>query len=354
MKKNIGIVGSGIVGLLVGYKFQKKGHRVTIYEKDTKLNLRNCSITGAGMLSPFCELIHSDKKIFDLGFDSILRWKEIIKDLNKKIFFKTKGSLIISHKEEVADLESICSRINSYSKSNFSLISNSKLRKLEPAIDSTDLNGVFFKEEGQIDSEQIIDSLSRYLTENNSIINYGCEVKQIKNNTLTLKDNEKKSFDHIIECTGLGSQRSKSDIRGVRGEIIKVFAPGVKISRPIRLNHFRYPIYIAPREKDTYLIGATEIESEDFSPVSVRSAIELLNSSIFICKRFSEARIISLSSNCRPAYSDNLPHLKGKNGHISVNGLFRHGYLLSPLIADLVIDLCLKDKKDKNLSYIYN
>ena len=89
MKKNIGIVGSGIVGLLVGYKFQKKGHRVTIYEKDKKLNLRNCSITGAGMLSPFCELIHSDKKIFDLGFDSILRWKEIIKDLNKKIFFKT-------------------------------------------------------------------------------------------------------------------------------------------------------------------------------------------------------------------------------------------------------------------------
>lgn len=354
MKKNIGIVGSGIVGLLVGYKFSKKGHKVTIFEKQDEKNLKNCSLTAAGMLSPFCELIHSDKRIFDLSIDSINRWKNIVKDLNHKVFFKTKGSLLVASNDDQEELETICSRINSYSGSSFSPITNSKLRKLESAIDSTDLKGIFFKEEGQIDSEHIINSLAKYLVENNSIINYGIEVKEIKNNTVELEDGVIKAFDRVIECSGLGSQKKEGSIRGVRGEIIKVFAPGIKILRPIRLNHYRYPIYIAPREEGIFLIGATEIESEDFSPVSVRSAIELLNSSIVICKRFSEARIISMSSDCRPAYSDNLPHLEIKEDYISVNGLFRHGYLLSPLISDLVVDLCLKDKKDKNLSYIYN
>ena len=47
------------------------------------------------------------------------------------------------------------------------------------------------------------------------------------------------------------------------------------------------------------------------------------------------------------------PKIKIKKDYISANGLFRHGYLLSPVIADLVVDYCLKDKKDKNLSYIY-
>ena len=85
MKKNIAIVGCGIVGLLISYKFLKLGHKVTIFEKEEHMGLTNCSTTAAGMLSPYCELIHSDKKIFDLGSDSIYRWKKIINELEKKI-----------------------------------------------------------------------------------------------------------------------------------------------------------------------------------------------------------------------------------------------------------------------------
>ena len=353
MKKNIGIVGCGIMGLLVAYKFLKLGHKVTIFEKEIGPSLNNCSMTAAGMLSPYCELIHSDKKIFDLGCDSTLRWNEIIKDLKKKIFFKTRGSLVLSDREHESEIKSICSRINKYTNSSFSILSNKKIKTLEPEIDSTELIGLFFKEEGQIDCNQIIDNSIKFLLDNDSQVRFGCEVKKIRDNSIFLADKEKIIFDHVIECSGLLSLNNKNKLRAVRGEIIEVVAPEIKISRPVRLNHFRYPVYIAPREKGVYLIGSTEIESEDFSPVSIRSGLELLNSSIAICKSFSEARIIKLSTNCRPAYPDNLPKIKIKKDYISANGLFRHGYLLSPVIADLVVDYCLKDKKDKNLSYIY-
>lgn len=353
MKKNIAIVGCGIVGLLISYKFLKLGHKVTIFEKEEPMGLTNCSTTAAGMLSPYCELIHSDKKVFDLGSDSIYRWKKIINELEMKVYFKTKGSLIVANKEHVAELDSICSRTNKYTNANIKIIKSKRISALEPDIDSDDLIGLLFKEEGQIDCKQIINILINFLQTNSCSINFKAEVKNIQNNSVILDNNKKIKFDHVIECAGLHSLNNKR-IRAVRGEIIEVHAPEIKISRPIRLNHFRYPVYIAPRENGTYLIGATEIESEDFSPVSIRSAIELLNSSIVISKRFSEARIITLSSNCRPAYSDNLPKIIIRKDYISANGLFRHGYLLSPLVADLVVDYCLKDKKDKNLDYIYN
>lgn len=195
--------------------------------------------------------------------------------------------------------------------------------------------------------------LIKYILSKDSEIFFNSEVRNIKKNTIFLYDNKKFEFDFVIECSGLGKLNNKN-IRAVRGEIIEIHAPEIKISRPIRLSHYRYPVYIAPRVNGKYLIGATEIESKDFSPVSVRSAIELLNSSLRISKRFSEARINLLSNNCRPAYNDNLPKITIRKDYISANGLFRHGYLLSPLIADLIVDYCLKDKKDKKFYYIYN
>ncbi len=354
MKKTIGIVGSGIVGLLIGYTFSKLGHRVTIFEKNSRDNFKNCSMTAAGMLSPYSELIHSDKKIFDLGYDSLERWKKIIKELKKKVYFQTKGSLIVADKDHENELQSICLRTNQYTKSKFRIISNKKIRSLEPDIDSTNLIGLFFNKEGQIDTKQIMTELLEFILKKGSIINFNSHVRQIKNHEILLSNKKRIKFDFVVECSGLGTFDNKDKIRGVRGEIIEVLAPEIKISRPIRLNHFRYPVYITPRENYKYLIGASEIENEDFSPVSIRSAIELLNSSLVISKKFSEARITALSSNCRPAFLDNLPKIRINNNYISANGLFRHGYLLSPIIADLVVKYCLKDTKDKDLYYIYN
>ncbi|MBT3849970.1 FAD-dependent oxidoreductase [bacterium] len=354
MKKNIGVVGCGIVGLLVSYKFSQLGHKVTIFEKDNGLNFSNCSVTAAGMISPYCELIHSNKKIFELGETSLLKWKKIIKELNSRIFFKSKGSLVVTQIAEKSDLELICERVNSHTKSKLKILTNKQIQKLEPDIDSINLTGLLFKDEGQVDCLEIMNALIKFLKLNGSLIKFESHVEEIKKNTVSLKGGERINFDHVIECTGLDSIGEKGKLRGVRGEIIKVFAENVNITRPIRLHHFRYPTYITPRGKNNYLIGATEIESKDSSPVSVRSALELLSSSMLISKSFSEARILELSTNCRPAYIDNLPSINIKNDFISANGLYRHGYLLSPLIAELIADYCLNKKKDKKLSYIYN
>jgi glycine oxidase len=133
-------------------------------------------------------------------------------------------------------------------------------------------------------------------------------------------------------------------LRGIRGEVIRLYAPEVKLRRPTRLIHPRYPIYIAPKEDDVYVVGATEIESEDLSPMSVRSAMELLSATYTVHSGFAEARILEMATQCRPTLKDNLPEIyldqtSNQASLMMINGLYRHGFLISPAILDCALEL---------------
>ena len=121
---------------------------------------------------------------------------------------------------------------------------------------------------------------------------------------------------------------------------MRVHAPEVPLSRPLRLIHPRYPLYIAPKEEGVFVIGATEIETDDTSPASVRSSLELLSAAYSVHKGFAEARILEINAQVRPTLADNLPAIR-RHGprHIHINGLYRHGFLIAPALLDASLEL---------------
>ena len=108
------------------------------------------------------------------------------------------------------------------------------------------------------------------------------------------------------------------------------------MSRPVRLIHPRFSLYVIPRGDGRFMLGATSIESED-TGVSVRSALELLGAAYAVHPAFAEARIVEFGSGLRPAYPDNLPRISIEQQRITVNGLYRHGFLLAPALAELTL-----------------
>ena len=125
----------------------------------------------------------------------------------------------------------------------------------------------------------------------------------------------------------------------MRGEVVRIHAPGVSLTRPTRLLHPRYPLYIAPKPGDVFVIGATEIESDDLSPASVRSTLELLSAAYTVHPGFAEARILEILAQCRPVLPDNLPALRWLGPRrLQVNGLYRHGFLIAPAILDAMME----------------
>jgi len=48
-------------------------------------------------------------------------------------------------------------------------------------------------------------------------------------------------------------------------------------------------------------------------------------------------RIVEFGSGLRPAFPDNLPRIAVDQNKIAVNGLYRHGFLLAPALAELTL-----------------
>ncbi len=146
--------------------------------------------------------------------------------------------------------------------------------------------------------------------------------------------------DAVIDCRGLAARDALPNLRGVRGERVLIRSHEVKLQRPVQLLHPRVPLYVVPWDDDLYMIGATLIESEEAGPMSVRSALELLGGAYAVHPAFAEAEILDLGAAVRPAFPDNVPRAVVRDGgrRIYVNGAYRHGFLLAPVLARAVAD----------------
>ncbi|OUS39610.1 hypothetical protein A9R00_09340, partial [Oleispira antarctica] len=152
-------------------------------------------------------------------------------------------------------------------------------------------------------------------------------------------------YDLIFDCRGMGlkADLKEQSFRGVRGEVIRIECKEITLKRPIRLMHPRYKLYIVPKPNNQFIIGATEIESEDRSSISLRSSMELMSALYAVNPAFAEARIISQDTNLRPAYMDNLPRIEKSTSAfnkpiVRINGLYRHGYLIGPALVEKAIE----------------
>ena len=72
--------------------------------------------------------------------------------------------------------------------------------------------------------------------------------------------------------------------------------------------------------------------------MTVRSALELLGSAYALHPPFAEAQVLDMGAGVRPAFPDNVPRvvIAGDGATIRVNGAYRHGFLLAPVLADAV------------------
>jgi len=369
---NIAIVGAGLMGRLLALSLlrgkQSESVSITLFDKDNKLAHNSAAYAAAGLLTPLGESLHCEPNIVDMGFESLRLWPILLDSLDEYTIFQQTGAIMVSHEQDKGDYQRFVRHLNNnYPEHTLYTLDRAALLELEPEIGRSFSQGLYLPQEGQLGNRRLLVALRKQLEKeaqqaalgNNSSGNQlnwlsECQVVEIKTtehkSTVTYlqgnnqQDKEKHSqqFDLVIDCRGTGSTSKNStsacaplaDLRSVRGELFQLFAPDVNISRPVRLMHPRYQLYIAPKGKGFYVVGATEIESDDDSPMTVRSAMELLSAAYSVHPGFAEANIRQHVSQCRPAFSDNQPKITVQDSFIQVNGLFRHGFLIAPVVLE--------------------
>ena len=311
-QRNIAVLGAGITGLMNAYVLMRAGHTVSLYDPGG-FPADNASWMAGGMLAPYAEIEHMDLAWVGAGLEGIEAWRDMGLDCG----FSQEGSLLVAHPEDRYILERFQSHLPA------GAFETVVARDVENDLDAKFQNGVFLKEEAYLCPEQAMIALCD-------------DLKGRVQFSLAAPNIQDIEADTVIDCRGMAA--GDPELRGVKGEILIVRNPEFSLSRPVRLMHPRYPLYIVPRADHVFMIGATMVEAEG-QGVQMRSAMELMSALYALHPSFGEAEIVEIKAGVRPSYPDNLPRITVCGHVISCNGLFRHGYLLAPVMAACVKDM---------------
>ena len=375
----LAIVGAGLLGRLIVWRLSKQDstpHSVSLFDTDFS-GANSAARVAAAMLAPLSELVGCEPVVANKGKLSIQLWQQWSQELLQHgidISFKQTGSLVVAHANDEGDFQLFLNSLQGelpktdFSIDDVALLNREAIAEIEPALHSAFDKACYLKPEGSIDNVALLDGLMQHLEalsaegENSSGMKLNC-IEQALPDVLPREFLAK--YDQVIDCRGFSAKQqwaeinhqlstqteSEKSLRGVRGEVIRVKAPEVFLSRPIRLMHPRYQLYIAPKPNHEFVIGATQIESESEHAITTRSSLELLSALYSIDTGFAESQVLETHARCRPAFMDNLPAIIHHENLLCVNGLYRHGYLLAPVVVEQVLQcLCFNEQSDDNVN----
>ncbi|RWP42590.1 glycine oxidase ThiO [Mesorhizobium sp.] len=320
------VKGAGVAGLAAAFELAIRGATVTVAEIRHGIG-GNASWFAGGMLAPWCECESAEQPVLDLGRDAADWW-----DAATPGQVTRAGTLLVAAPRDAGELDRFASRTSGHRR-----VDEDEIVLLEPDLAGRFRRGLLFPDEAHLGPRQAMAALHDGLAAMGVEFHFGADASAGA------------GFDRQIECTGMAAGDGR--LRGVRGEMLILNTPDVSLSRPVRLLHPRFPLYVVPRTDHRFMIGATMIESQSVGPVTARSMMELLGAAYALHPAFGEAEIVETGVGVRPAFPDNLPRVETNGEIIAINGLYRHGFLLAPAMARQAADLVFNQDGTKELAH---
>jgi glycine oxidase len=319
---SVGVVGAGVIGELTARALVLRGCAVTLFDRGVD---ERASAVAAGLLSSFSGRELPEPEVHALAEEALPRWRE----LAPAVAFSDAGTLVTAPLGDEPLLDDLLRGLRRRGLA-VDAISGAALRALEPGLVHAG-RALFLPNEGWIDAQAALAHLARTSGAHRVLATASPSPHAVRVDGNTL------AFDWVVDCRGLGA-RGELPLRGVRGELLFVDAPEVALTRAVRIQSARAPVYIVPRPPHGYVIGATLLESEDRGPISVRATLELLGAACAIHPAFADAKILRSGVSLRPALPDNLPMFTIDDGLVRINGAYRHGFVVGPALAARAAD----------------
>lgn len=311
---SVTVIGAGIAGLWQAFTLAQAGFEVRLYEQGDGALTQGCSWRAGGMLAPYCEAELAEPLVTRLGLRSIALWRQALPELAQQ------GTLVLAPPRDAASLRRFGQLTQGYQT-----LDPAAIARLEPELEGRFNTGLYYPEEAHVDPREVLPLLLERIQALGAQVEFGRGMSC-----------EDFTTDWCIDCRGLAARDRLPSLRSVKGEMILIKSQEVRLHRPVRLLHYRHPIYVVPRADGVFMVGATSIETDSTGGVTLRSAGELLTLAYSLHPAFAEAEILELNAGLRPAFPDHLPKVLVRGNQLFVNGLYRHGFLLAPALAECV------------------
>lgn len=317
----IAILGAGLSGRLLAMRLVDLGASISLFDPDFS-GQQSCGYQAAGMIAPISELTRGEPLLAILGVLSLKMWPFYSKKLKDSINLNRSGTLWLAHAREKNALMHHLLPLKSQIEFQWRIkddLQKVVSCKLQCA------GGINIEHEVYVNPRHFFRSSLEYLKEQ-------CQLIPRK---ISLNDRCLDQFDWIIDTRGLGALDSFKTLRGIRGELLRLkFYTDLKCMIRFFTQHGIY--YLVPHGHEEYVLGGTEIETDASDPVTVDHYLDLLATVTHFLPDFRQAQLLSYQIGMRPVLPSGLPFLKMAKNRLSINGLYRHGFLLAPFFVEWV------------------
>jgi glycine oxidase len=347
------VVGAGAVGLAVAWRAAQRGLRVTVLERSGTAGAGTSSV-AAGMLAPISETIATELPLMRLGLESVNRYPQFVEELRQASgmdpgYLRCGTLLAARDGDEAASLTRELELRQTLGLTVHRLLA-SEARRLEPALAPTLRLALEIPDDHAIDPRKLTAALAQALTAAGGELRLGVTVRGVNTvhdrvTGVQLDDGSTEiAAENIVVAAGPWSSAldgipdgARIPIHPIKGQILRLHDPAGAgmLTRVLRMTGG----YLVPRGDGRYVLGATMEERGFDTTVTAGGAYDLLRNAFELLPSVTELVIDELSAGLRPATPDNLPAL----GPGAVPGLhwavghYRHGILLTPITAELVV-----------------
>lgn len=311
------VIGAGVAGLCVATELVARGCDVRVFDPAPRPGPHGCSWWAGGMLAPFCEGDTAEEPVVRLGKQAAGWWAQ------QGVAVEHRGTIVVTLERDRRELDRFARRVEGHRQ-----LDGAALTALEPDLGGRFDRALHVEDEAHLDPRVALNHLR----------------DRLEQAGVTFIAAPGRPDGLTFDCRGLSARDALRDLRGVKGEMAVLRCPDIHLGRPVRLLHPRFPLYVVPRGDGLFMLGATQIESDDRRR-SVRSVLELLSAAYALHPAFGEAELVEIGVDARPAFPDNLPRVSRRSQTIHVNGLFRHGFLLAPALARMSVEVACDGTK---------
>jgi glycine oxidase len=349
------VIGGGVIGLAIAWRAATEGARVVVLERGTVGG--GTSRLAAGMLAPISEADPFEQPLLALGIAAAGAYPSFVSELAEASPLDSGylrcGTIVAARDADEAEALTRSLELRLRLGLSARRLLASEARRMEPALAPTLRLALEFPDDHVIDpralSAALADAARRAgaeIREATLVSELVCEDDTVRGVRLTAGGVV--AAEQVVVAAGVWSgalsglpDDARMPLRPVKGQILRLHDP----AGPGLLDHVLRMDggYVVPRGDGRYVIGATMEERGFDATVTAGAAFGLLQNASELLPGVSELVIDEFSAGFRPGTPDNAPII----GTGSVAGLhwatghYRHGILLAPITAELVVSQLL-------------
>lgn len=342
-KPDVLIIGAGVIGLTIGWYLRGKGLRVLLLDPAPATG---ATYAAAGMLAPVSEFHYREDALQRLMLQAAGLWPEFARAVTQTTGedpgYLSEGTLLAGF--DAADRRMLGDLMAAQQQHGLPAerLDPAGLAAAEPLLAAGGY-GFRARSDHQVDPRRLTTALLGVLPV------LPVRVIAAGRQEVLLEDNSRLCAGAVILANGLGAADLKSlgdtplprlRLRPVFGDILRLAAGATAVDQPRLKGTLRglvrgRPVYLVPRSDGSVVLGATQREDGRAEPLA-GGVLQLLRDAQALVPLVEELTILEVMARARPATPDNAPLIGwSEAGPLLATGLFRHGVLLAPVVAEL-------------------